>query len=132
VTAAKVAGQLFDWLVSEQRHVALNCNVPNVPLEQLRGIRVGRLAAVGVSQTSVSERIGASLPLMVGAGEHDVDAIGDGPSTSGGPVGETTDAALLKAGMASVTAVVPVVEDSSLDLAAALGPAIMGPGVPAV
>ena len=34
-----------------------------------------------------------------------------------------TDAALIKAGIASVTAVVPVVEDSSLDLAAALGPA---------
>ena len=95
-TAAMVAGQLFDWLVSEQRHVALNCNVPNVPLEQLRGIRVGRLAAVGVSQTSLSERSGASLPLMVGAGEHDVDAIGDGLGTRGGPAGVATDAALDK------------------------------------
>jgi 5'-nucleotidase len=131
-TAATVAGRLFDWLVSEQRHVALNCNVPNVPLEQLRGIRVGRLAAVGVSQTSLSERSGASLPLTVGAGEHDVDAMADGLSTPGATAGVATDAALIKAGIASVTAVVPVVEDSSVDLAAALGPGLLGPGVPAL
>jgi hypothetical protein len=43
-----------------------------------------------------------------------------------------TDAALIKAGIASVTAVVPVVEDSSVDLAAALGPGLLGPGVPAL
>ena len=37
----------------------------------------------------------------------------------------------IKAGIASVTAVVPVVEDSSVDLAAALRPASW-PGVPAL
>ena len=65
-TSAMVAGRLFDWLTSEQRHVALNCNVPNVPRQQLRGIRVGRLAAVGTSQTTLSERAGRSLPLRSG------------------------------------------------------------------
>jgi len=131
-TAAAVAGQLFDWLVGEGRHVALNCNVPNVPLDLLRGIRVGQLATGGVSQTAVSEPSGASLPLMVGAGDDDVDASGDGLKERGGPAGSTTDAALIEAGIASVTAVVPVIEDASLDLAAALGPGLLSPGAHAL
>ena len=55
-----------------------------------------------------------------------LDAL-DGP-TDEGRAGELTDTALLEAGYASVTAVLPVVEDPSLDLAAALGPGVLGLG----
>ena len=131
-TSAMTAGLLFDWLTSEPRHVVLNCNVPNVPRHELRGIRVGRLAVVGTSQSTLSEQAGGTLPFTVGGVEHDIDALDvvdalDGPMDEG-RTGQLTDSALLAAGYASVTAVIPVVEDPSLDLAAALGPGVLGLG----
>jgi 5'-nucleotidase len=123
-TSATIAGRLFDWLTSERRHVVLNCNVPNVPLDQLRGVRVGRLATVGVSQTSLSERAGAQFPFTVGAGDDDIEPFDHPPAA--GLAGTPTDAALLQDGYACVTAVVPVVEDPSLDLPTALGPGVLG------
>jgi 5'-nucleotidase len=123
-TSAMIAGLLFDWLTSEPRHVVLNCNVPNVPRHELRGIRVGRLAAVGTSQTAVSERTGGALPLTLGAGEDDIDGLAD-PGDDG-RASELTDTALIEEGYASVTAVIPVVEDLSFDLAGALGPGVLG------
>lgn len=126
LTAAIVAGRLLDWLVGEMRHVVLNCNVPNVPPSELRGLRVGRLAAVGAAQTAVVERSGELLPLTVGAGA-DSTPYGSGEITS---PEAATDAALLRDGYAAVTAVVPVVEDTSVDLASALGPDVLGSPAP--
>jgi 5'-nucleotidase len=150
-TAAMVAGRLFDWLAGEMRHVVLNCNVPNVPTDHLRGIRVGRLAAVGTSQTTVTERTGELLPLTVGAASESTEPAGEtprptssarAPGVPGGapppgapppgapppgapPPGAPTDAALLQDGYASVTAVVPILEES-LELPIALRPGGLG------
>jgi 5'-nucleotidase len=122
-TAAMIAGRLFDWLAGEMRHVVINCNVPNVPSDQVRGIRVGRLAAAGVSQTTVTERTGELLPLTVGASGDGAE----GPDDGSPPTAATmTDSALLGIGYACVTAVIPVVEDPSLELSSALGPGILG------
>jgi 5'-nucleotidase len=121
-TAALTAGRFFDWLISEVRHVVLNCNVPNVPAGELRGIRVGRLAPVGTSQASVTEETGRRLPVTVGAPVANVYA--DGPQAAGPPA-PPTDMALLEDGYACVTAVVPVVEDPDFELATALGPDLL-------
>jgi 5'-nucleotidase len=122
-TAAIIAGRLFDWLSAEMRHVVLNCNVPNVPIDEVRGIRVGRLAAVGASQTTVTEQTGELLPLTVGAATDDGEAHDDPVAAS---LANPTDSELLQIGYACVTAVVPVVEDPSLELTTALGPNILG------
>jgi 5'-nucleotidase len=139
-TSAMIAGVLFDWLTSERRHLVLNCNVPNVPRHQLRGIRVGPLTPGGVSQTSVSQLTGGTRPVTVGPAIDDTRALDDIrafddqlPVLDSLPVeGHITDVGrtdfeLVAVGYASVTAVVPVVEDPSLDLALALGPEILGP-----
>lgn len=120
--AAITAGRLFDWLTSEMRHLVLNCNVPNVPPGELRGIRVGRLAPVGTSQASVTEDTGRRLPLTVGAAVVHVHADGPHPEGRSGP---PTDMALLEDGYASVTAVVPVIEDPDLELTTVLGPDLL-------
>jgi 5'-nucleotidase len=133
-TAAMVAGRLFDWLAGEMRHVVLNCNVPNVPEDAVRGIRVGRLAPVGTSQTAITERGGELLHVTVGAPVDPLkgdtvqgdSADGAGAYEAEGRLGPPTDTALLGNGYASVTAVVPVVEDPGLELATALGPSVLG------
>jgi 5'-nucleotidase len=105
-TASEVAGRIFDWLVADKRCVVINCNVPNVALDELEGVRVGSLARIGVSQTVLTEESGGALPLTVGGG--------------GEPVDGTSDVALLEKGYASVTALLPVVEDTRIDLASDL------------
>ncbi len=109
------------------RTVVLNCNVPNLPLDQLRGVRVGRLAAAGVSQTSLTQRSGQSLPVTVA-----VPAEGPGILNGSGPAeaaeaGPETDVGLLQRGYACVTALVPVLEDPTLELSSTLGPTVFGP-----
>ncbi len=110
-TASEVAGRIFDWLVQSKRNVVLNCNVPDVPVEDLLGLRIGGLAPVGASQTSVTEESGESLPMTLGGEDESMEI--------------ETDAALVQRGFACLTALLPVVEDSSIDLATELGPDVL-------
>ena len=119
-TAAVIAGRLLEWLTNEMRPIVLNCNVPNVPRDQLRGLRVGRLAPVGTSQTSVTEQSGDAVPVTVGAVEDATNGPDDPPEPT--PWAPQTDAALLQDGYACVTAVIPVTEDPNVELTTALGP----------
>jgi 5'-nucleotidase len=127
-TAAAIAGRLFEWLTDEMRPIVLNCNVPNVPLDQMRGLRVGRLAPGGTSQTSVTEQAGGAVLVTVGAAE-DV-AAEDATNGPNDPMATPlrapeTDAALLEDGYACVTAVIPVTEDPNVELTTALGPSVL-------
>lgn len=122
-TAVVVAGRLFDWLTTEMRPIVLNCNVPDLPHDQLRGLHVGLLAPVGSSQTSLTEEMGQPVPMTVGAGGDEADDLDDAPAPN--PPGAQTDAALLEEGYACVTAVIPVTEDPNVELTTALGPAIL-------
>ncbi|HEY3942443.1 MAG TPA: 5'/3'-nucleotidase SurE [Acidimicrobiales bacterium] len=110
-TAAGVAGLLVDWLVAARRPVVLNCNVPNVPPPELRGLVAARLALVGTSATSVTEDAGGAIPVALGAG------IPEPLGADGADITDVTDAVLVARGYASVTAVVPVAEDPTVDLA---------------
>ena len=130
-TAAAVAGRLLEWLTTETRPVVLNCNVPNVAPDQLRGLRVGRLAPVGIAQTSLTEQAGDAVQVTVGAGDHGaVDNAASPPDEPipAGPRPLQTDAALLEDGYACVTAVIPVTEDPDVELTTALGPDILNLG----
>jgi 5'-nucleotidase len=111
-TASEVSGRIFDWLVQSKRNVVLNCNVPDVPVEDLLGLRIGGLAPIGASQTSVTEESGESLPMTLGGEDESMEV--------------ETDAALVQRGFACVTALLPVVEDSTIDLASEFGPDVLG------
>jgi 5'-nucleotidase len=104
-TAATVAGRLFDWMCDHPCRAVINCNVPNVPIQDLAGVRQGRLDLMGTFQTSMTEQSGRSVPVTV--------AEGDGTD-------DDSDTALLQRGFASVTALIPVVEDRRVDFGSAL------------
>jgi 5'/3'-nucleotidase len=89
-TAARLAAKLLP-ILSDQ--FVLNLNVPNLPPEEVRGLRQGRLAAFGAVQTSIAE-----------AGEGMVRAEVDEPDAGVEP---DTDATLVAAGWACVTALTP-------------------------
>ena len=48
-------GQALDWVLALGAPLVLNVNVPNVPLEMLRGVRQGELARFGAVQTTIAE-----------------------------------------------------------------------------
>lgn len=102
-TARDVAAQVFAWMCDDPRHAVINCNVPNVPLDELVGIRQGSLDVLGTFRTAMTEESGRTVPMTVA---EEGDRTGD------------TDGALLQQGCASVTALVPVVEDPAVDFKA--------------
>ncbi len=102
-TARHVAAQVFGWMCDDPRHAVINCNVPNIPLDELVGIRQGTLDVLGTFQTAMTEESGRSVPLTV-AEEGDVTS--------------DTDGVLLQQGHASVTALIAVVEDPGVDFKA--------------
>ena len=104
-TAAMVAKRVLDWICDDLRHAVINCNVPNVPLDGLAGIRQGVLDLLGTFQTSITEQSGRSVPMTVA----ESDALGN-----------DTDSALLQQRFASVTALLPVVEDAAVNFKALL------------
>jgi 5'-nucleotidase len=108
-SAASIAGLLFDWLIDEQPRAVLNCNVPDRPLEEILGLRVGGLAHIGAAQTSVTEEKGTPVRVTLGGEDESAEV--------------ESDAALLQRGFASVTALRPIVEDSTIDLNGVLGSA---------
>ena len=89
-TAARLAAKLLP-ILSDQ--FVLNLNVPNLPPEEVRGLRQGRLASFGAVQTSIAE-----------AGEGLVRAEVDEPDAGVEP---DTDATLMAAGWACVTPLTP-------------------------
>jgi 5'/3'-nucleotidase len=95
-TAAVVAAQVILALPDLPRGQVLNVNIPNVPQHLLRGIRRGSLAPFGTVQIDVIEA--GEDRLQVTMSEHEA---GWAPGT---------DVALLAAGYASVTPLLPVSE----------------------
>jgi 5'-nucleotidase len=95
-TAVAVVERLLPGLGNQQPGAVLNVNVPNVPPAELRGIRPGPLAAAGAVQL----RVVASTRDYLHVTMHEpADWPPDG-----------SDAALLAAGFATVTSVLPLCE----------------------
>ncbi|MGV9764012.1 5'/3'-nucleotidase SurE [Micromonospora tulbaghiae] len=55
-TAAELAGTLLHWLSGADPGTVLNLNVPDLPAEQVAGLRQATLAPFGQVQVSVAER----------------------------------------------------------------------------
>lgn len=109
-TAGAVVRRVLEWVlaVSPLRSVVLNVNVPNVPVSELRGLRVARLAALGAVQAHVAER-GEDFVTMT------FSELGPGDAPD-------SDAALLARGWATVTAVTAPCEVPDADLGGLAGP----------
>ena len=103
-TARTVAREAIEWVLSLDAPLVLNVNVPNVPIDDLRGVREGRLAQFGAVQTTIAE-IGEGF-VRLGVADEQADAE------------PGSDAALVAAGYASVTALRPLCDQHDVALGA--------------
>ena len=106
-TAAGVTRLLLDWLGDRPRRMVVNCNVPNLASGRLLGIRHASLDLIGTFQTAMTEESGSTVALTVSEP--------DGTEAD-------SDTALLQRGFACVTALVPIVEDTSVDFGGLVDP----------
>ncbi|MEE6273462.1 5'/3'-nucleotidase SurE [Georgenia wangjunii] len=76
-TAELVTARAFEWLVDqpEDDERVLNINVPDIPPEQLRGLRSARLASFGAVQARVREK-GKNYVMLTYSGVNDRDEPG--------------------------------------------------------
>jgi 5'-nucleotidase len=95
-TAASVVARALDWLAALPRPLALNVNVPNVPVGDLAGIVAADLAPFGTVQTTVAETHSDDGLITVAMGELGLER----------PAG--SDARLVAEGFATVTALEPL------------------------
>lgn len=109
-TAAAVAGEVLRHLLAAAEPLVLNLNVPDLPGSRLRGLRRARLAPYGRVQTTIAD-IGKGYVRLGVADEEDPDHAPD------------TDAALVAAGFATVTALHSICERDDVEL-----PGISRPG----
>jgi 5'-nucleotidase len=117
-TAARLAMLSLPLVLDGDEGYVLNLNVPNLPIDRLRGVRSARLAPFGAVQTNVVEVGEGYVQLTVA----DIDPTDD----------PDTDASLLAAGYATVTLLNPLCEREPGgrpgDLARALESAVLGAG----
>jgi len=103
-TAADVARKVLPWLVNAPAGTVLNVNVPNVPLGKVRGVRKAGLASFGAVQTNVAERGEGYVQISM----SEIEALHE----------PGTDAALMAAGYATVTALRAICEAGDVELPA--------------
>jgi 5'-nucleotidase len=100
-TAAEMASRLLPWLLEAPPATTLNLNVPNVPLDQVRGLRRGGLATGGTVQATVTELDGGYRKMSYAQGDGEAEP--------------DSDAALLAAGYACFTPLVAPCEAMAVD-----------------
>lgn len=103
-TAAAVARRVIAFLVTLEEPYVLNLNVPDVEADAVLGLRQARLAAFGTVQTTVIETGLGYVKIGLGETGHEPEP--------------DTDVALLHAGFATLTSVVPMCERPLAALAA--------------
>jgi 5'-nucleotidase len=102
-TAGAMAGEVLRRLLAAGEPLVLNLNVPDLPASRLRGLRRARLARVGRVQAAITDISQGYVQIGVGAAEH--------PEHEPG-----TDAALVAAGFATVTALDSICERDEVEL----------------
>jgi 5'-nucleotidase len=100
-TAGALARELIPWLLDTQPGTVLNLNVPDLPLEQLRGLRRARLSATGTVQANVTEVDKGYVQLSYTEVDEEFEP--------------GTDAALLRDGYACFTPLLAPCEASGVD-----------------
>jgi 5'-nucleotidase len=96
-TAGELAVALTEWLAIQPARTVINLNVPNVPMEGVRGVRPARLAPFGTVRAAIVEHRRGRLQLEMRA--------------TGVELAADTDTALVKAGFAAVTSLTGIRED---------------------
>lgn len=91
-TGAAYGVAAVDWALRHPTGSVLNVNVPNLPLEEIRGVRSGRLAPFGVVRTVLEGEVDGHLLLTLKETDEELDA--------------DTDTSLVNAGFVSVNALV--------------------------
>ncbi len=112
-TAAALAERVLPCLMSAPKGTILNLNVPDLAPDDVRGVREASLASFGAVQTNILE----SGKGYVVTGFSEVD-------TSSEP---DSDAALLAAGWATLTALRPVCQAGDVDLRSLVGDFLTDP-----
>jgi 5'-nucleotidase len=102
-TAGRLAVMALEWLVDQPAKTLLNLNVPNVPLDELNGVRWARLAPFGTVRAQLvgSPETGLQMELR----EHDEKLPDD------------SDTALIRDGYASITSIVGIRATEPADVA---------------
>jgi 5'-nucleotidase len=128
-TAATIAVHLIPVLAGAPPRTVLNLNVPSVPLDELRGVRRGRIGPAGVIKSASSAASEAGPPA---SSEPVASQVSGGPATGGGDEGQIRlrlgtaipqlgdigdedpedDASLVAAGFASLTPLASVREET--------------------
>ena len=89
-TGATLAGAALAWLVEAPERTVVNLNVPNVPIEEVLGVRWARLARFGTVRAAVAEASDGRLQMELRAIDEELPP--------------DTDTALVLAGYAAITA----------------------------
>lgn len=122
-TAAAIAAELGPRIGEAPPRTVVSCNVPNLPLDRLAGLRWAGLARSGLIRSALVDAEGGSkMQLELGFADA--------------PAGEESDEALTSLGYATVTPLASVAEESRPEVrsavASALGDASTALGLNAV
>ena len=109
-TAAALAVSVLDWLTDQPPTTVVNLNVPNVPHDQVLGVRLATLAPFGTVRAALVESEGS---LQMELSEH------------GMVLPPESDTALVLAGYAAVTSLVGIRSAGPIDLAAIFEPRLL-------
>jgi 5'-nucleotidase len=93
-TAGAVAVLALEWLVEQPPKTVLNVNVPNLPIDDLRGVRWARLAPFGTARAHLVESPSGALQLEL--------------RPHGEVLPADSDTALVREGFVAVTSIVGI------------------------
>src|SRR5690606_38997173 len=97
------ATPVIAWAAAQRPRAAINLNVPDEPVDAVKGLRQAPLAAVGAVQTTITERGAGYLQMTF-----------DPPEDTPHP---DSDAALLASGWAVITPVESLAMAGDIDVA---------------
>ena len=106
------AGAGSGWGSGAGEHTVLNLNVPNLAVDEVRGVRPARLAPFGTVRASLGEHVGGRRQLVL--------------SDFAQPAGEDADVSLVAAGFVTVTSLVGIRATRHTDAADAIGREVLG------
>ncbi|MGO9198276.1 MAG: 5'/3'-nucleotidase SurE [Acidimicrobiales bacterium] len=110
-TAASLAAALAPRVAAAPPRTVVSCNVPNLPLDQLQGLRWAKLARSGLIRAAlVDATLGSKMLLELGFGEP--------------PPGDESDETLTALGYATLTPLASVAEEHRPDVRAAVAAAL--------
>jgi 5'-nucleotidase len=113
-TAGAIASAAIKWLVDAPKRTVLNVNVPNLPLLDLKGVRMAKLAPFGTVRAAVVE---SEQPAGGGAAAGQTTRLQMELRATGVELPPDTDTALVMAGYVAVTSIVGIRAAEETDVA---------------